>query len=96
MNKRILLWAWLMLAVIGLSAQDEPRVVTQTFVLENVTVVEAPGKVIEDATVVIKDGLIHELITSRATSSSTRTEALLFCSWSPSSSYFFPCLCINK
>lgn len=39
-------------------AQSEVPAVTRTYALENVTVVQAPGDVIEDATVVVRNGLI--------------------------------------
>jgi len=42
-----------------LKAQDEPSPVTKTLALQNVTIIQAPGKVIEQGTVIIKNGLIH-------------------------------------
>ncbi|MEJ2003486.1 MAG: amidohydrolase family protein [Cyclobacteriaceae bacterium] len=46
--------------VIRLQAQEiNLKPVTSTYVLRNVTVITSPGSVINDATLVIKDGLIH-------------------------------------
>ncbi|MEM9887315.1 MAG: amidohydrolase family protein [Bacteroidota bacterium] len=59
MQKQIILIAFLLLGALSLLAQNEPKKVTNTFALQKVTVVQAPGKVMTDATVVVKDGLIH-------------------------------------
>lgn len=58
MQKQILLITLLFVSI-GLFAQNEPKQVTSTFALQNVTIVQAPGKMIEGGTVVVKDGLIH-------------------------------------
>lgn len=39
-------------------AQSEVPTVTRTYALENATVVQAPGQVLEDATVIVRNGLI--------------------------------------
>ncbi|MEM0992480.1 MAG: amidohydrolase family protein [Bacteroidota bacterium] len=59
MQKQITLVTLLLLGVLSLWAQNEPKAVTSTFALQKVTIVQAPGKVITDGTVVVKDGLIH-------------------------------------
>lgn len=58
MQKQLLLIAFLLISL-GLFAQNEPKQVTSTFALQNVTIVQAPGKVIEGGTVVVKNGLIQ-------------------------------------
>jgi len=58
MQKQILLITFLLISL-GLFAQNEPKQVTSTFALQNVTIVQAPGKVIEGGTVVVKNGLIQ-------------------------------------
>lgn len=58
MQKLILLIVSLLISI-GLSAQNEPKQVTSTFALQNVIIVQAPGKVIEGGTIVVKDGLIQ-------------------------------------
>ncbi|MEM8524875.1 MAG: amidohydrolase family protein [Bacteroidota bacterium] len=58
MQKQLFLIGFL-LSTLGLFAQNEPKQVTSTFALQNVTIVQAPGKVIEGGTIVVKDGLIH-------------------------------------
>ncbi|MEM6697199.1 MAG: amidohydrolase, partial [Bacteroidota bacterium] len=58
MQKQFLLIAFLLISL-SLFAQNEPKPVTSTFALQNVTIVQAPGKVIEGGTLVVKDGLIQ-------------------------------------
>ncbi len=43
------------------AAQDEVPDVTRTFAIENARVVQAPGQVIERATIIVRDGLIAEI-----------------------------------
>jgi hypothetical protein len=52
----------LLLSTLGATpalAQDEVPTVTRTVALENATVVQAPGQVLEGATVIVRDGLIE-------------------------------------
>lgn len=42
------------------TAEDIPQV-TRTYALENVRIVQAPGRVLEQGTIVIRDGLIHAI-----------------------------------
>ncbi|HKL87554.1 MAG TPA: hypothetical protein VJ884_01020, partial [Salinibacter sp.] len=53
--------ALLCLFVLPSHAQDEitPPTVTTTYALENAQVVQAPGQVLESATVVVEDGIIE-------------------------------------
>lgn len=47
-------------------AQNEVPAVTRTYALENATVVQAPGQVLEDATVIVRNGLIDAVGTDVA------------------------------
>ncbi|NJL75086.1 MAG: hypothetical protein HC892_08675 [Saprospiraceae bacterium] len=58
MQKHFILFL-LTLLTFGLKAQDDPSPVTKTFALKNVTIVQAPGKVMEQGTLIIKNGLIQ-------------------------------------
>ena len=58
MQKHFILFL-LTLFAFGLKAQDDPSPVTKTFALKNVTIVQVPGKVIEQGTLIIKNGLIQ-------------------------------------
>ena len=55
---RALLMAMLLLLPTRAHAQTDVPVVTRTYALENARIVQAPGRVIERGTVVIRDGLI--------------------------------------
>jgi len=46
---------------IGLQSQSDVPDVTSTFAIKNANVVVKPGQTIEQATVIIKDGLIHQV-----------------------------------
>ena len=59
MQKDVLLLLLLFATYWQLSAQDEPKQVTNTFLLENATIIPAPGKMIEKGSVLIKDGVIQ-------------------------------------
>lgn len=66
MKSKFLFTTILLLVLLGLpnyttTAQDEPGEVTRTYALENVHVIPRPGQMIQNATVVIQDGLIHSL-----------------------------------
>jgi hypothetical protein len=59
MQKNMLLLLLLFATYWQLAAQDEPKPVTQTFLLQNATIIPAPGKMIEKGNVLIKNGVIQ-------------------------------------
>ena len=64
---KLKIWAYSGLIVILLFlyssaiGQDEPGVVTRTYALTNAHITTAPGTMIKNGTVIIKDGLIHSV-----------------------------------
>ncbi|MEM1328738.1 MAG: amidohydrolase family protein [Bacteroidota bacterium] len=59
MQKSILLLLLFFTACWQLAAQDEPKQITNTFLLQNATIIPSPGKMIEKGSVLIKDGVIQ-------------------------------------
>ncbi len=59
MYKQLWLLSIMVFVALGLKAQNEPKQVTNIFVLQNATVIPSPGKQLENASVLIKDGLIQ-------------------------------------
>ena len=52
--------------VLAQPALDNVPDATRTYVIENVRIVQAPGRVIENGTIIIRDGLIHSVGASAA------------------------------
>lgn len=59
MLKKIYLLFILLSFIWKLEAQDNPKPVTSTFVIQNATIVTSPGKKIENGSILIKNGLIQ-------------------------------------